>query len=249
MFAKSVIDCDLFIDMPQSARLLYYDLSMRADDDGFITPQKIIRMTGASKDDLSILIAKKFVIPFDSGVVVIRHWKVHNYIRKDTYAETEYREEKNTLHLNERNVYEENPVDGMSTSRGRAVDTGKDRLGKDSLGYTQKENYIKEKVDDVEGKEVTTSKRFVKPTLSEAQAYADEKGYAFSVEQWISYYESNGWKVGKNPMKSWKASMNYWNTNNGNNGRVQGRKEEEVDHGYNPLVDRIDNDEEGNPWQ
>ena len=247
MFAKSVIDCDLFIDMPQSARLLYYDLSMRADDDGFITPQKVIRMTGASKDDLSILIAKKFVIPFDSGVVVIRHWKVHNYIRKDTYAETEYREERNALHLNERNVYEENPVNVSSTCRQRAVDTGKDRLGKDRLGYSQKEN-TKEKVEDVECREVNTSKRFSKPTLEEAQAYADEKGYRFSVEQWFAYYESNGWKVGKNPMKSWKASMSYWNGNSYNS--AQGKKEEEeVDHGYNPLIDRIDNDEEGNPWQ
>ncbi len=90
---------------------------------------------------------------------------------------------------------------------------------------------------------------FSKPTLEEAQAYADEKGYRFSVEQWFAYYESNGWKVGKNPMKSWKASMSYWNGNNSDN-RAQGKKvEEEVDHGYNPLIDRIDNDEEGNPWQ
>ena len=131
-----------------------------------------------------------------------------------------------------------------------SVATGKVRLGKDRLGYTQKENYVKEKVNDVEAKEVPASKRFVKPALSEAQAYADEKGYAFSVEQWFSYYESNGWKVGKNPMKSWKASMSYWNGNNDNsNGRQQGRKEDDVDHGMNPLIHRIDNDEEGNPWQ
>lgn len=249
MFAKSVIDCDLFIDMPQSARLLYYDLSMRADDDGFITPQKIIRMTGASKDDLSILIAKKFVIPFDSGVVVIRHWRINNYLRNDRYTETSYTEEKAQLTLGNTKEYELRYTNGTPKDIP-SVAAGKVRLGKDRLGYIQKENYIKEKVDDVEVKEVPTSKRFVKPTLSEAQAYADEKGYSFSVEQWFSYYESNGWKVGKNPMKSWKASMSYWNTNNGSsNGRQQARQQEEVDHGYNPLVDRIDNYEEGNPWQ
>lgn len=241
MFAKSVIDCDLFIDMPQSARLLYYDLSMRADDDGFITPQKVIRMTGASKDDLSILIAKKFVIPFDSGVVVIRHWRINNYPQSDRYKETSYVDEKSQLIVDRKKEYEL-----MDTKCIQDVSTGKDRLGKDRLGYSQKEN-TKEKVEDVECREVNTSKRFTKPTLEEAQAYADEKGYRFSVEQWFAYYESNGWKVGKNPMKSWKASMSYWNGNSYNS--AQGRKEEEVDHGYNPLIDRIDNDEEGNLWQ
>ena len=85
MFAKTIIDSDSFLDMPVSARLLYYDLGMRADDDGFVnSPKKIMKMIGATQDDLSILILKKFIIPFESGVVVIKHWKIHNYIRKDT---------------------------------------------------------------------------------------------------------------------------------------------------------------------
>lgn len=79
MFAKSIIDSDTFMDMPTSSRLLYFDLSMRADDDGFVnSPKKIMRMTGASQDDLKMLIAKSFIIPFESGVVVIKHWKIHN---------------------------------------------------------------------------------------------------------------------------------------------------------------------------
>ena len=82
MFAKTIIDSDAFIDMPVTARLLYYDLAMRADDDGFVnSPKKIMRMIGASQDDLSILIVKKFILPFDNGVVVIKHWRIHNYIR------------------------------------------------------------------------------------------------------------------------------------------------------------------------
>ena len=106
MFAKTIIDSDAFLDMPTSARLLYYDLSMRADDDGFInSPKKIIRMTGASDDDLKVLIAKKFVIPFESGIVVIKHWKIHNYIAKDRYTETKYKEEKAMLQLDENNAY------------------------------------------------------------------------------------------------------------------------------------------------
>lgn len=106
MFAKTIIDSDAFLDMPTSARLLYYDLSMRADDDGFInSPKKIIRMTGASDDDLKVLIVKKFVIPFENGVVVIKHWLIHNYIRKDTYSETPYKEEKAKLIVDENKSY------------------------------------------------------------------------------------------------------------------------------------------------
>lgn len=139
MFAKTIIDSDAFIDMPTTARLLYYDLSMRADDDGFVnSPKKISRMTGASDDDLRILAMKKFIIPFESGVVVIKHWKIHNYIRKDTYRETKYKDEKATLRLDENNAY---------TNRLLLVDdpSTQDRLGKDRLGKERLEE--EEKAD------------------------------------------------------------------------------------------------------
>ena len=98
MFAKKIIDSDAFLDMPVTARLLYYDLGMRADDDGFVdNPKKIMRDSGASQDDLRILALKKFIIPFDSGVVVIRHWRIHNYIQKDRYTPTDHTEEKARL--------------------------------------------------------------------------------------------------------------------------------------------------------
>lgn len=106
MFAKSIIDSDSFVDMPTSSRLLYYDLSMRADDDGFVnSPKKIMRMTGASDDDLKLLVAKKFLIPFESGVVVIKHWKIHNYIRNDRYKGTIHLEEKALLSTTENKEY------------------------------------------------------------------------------------------------------------------------------------------------
>ncbi len=106
MFSKAIIDSDAFLDMPTSTRLLYFDLSMRADDDGFVNgPKKIIRMTGASDDDLRILIAKNFIIPFDSGVIVIKHWKINNYIKKDRYKETIYKNEKAMLSENQNKEY------------------------------------------------------------------------------------------------------------------------------------------------
>jgi len=98
MFAKTIIDSDAFLDMPLSTQSLYFHLSMRADDDGFINnPRKIQRMIGATDDDLKLLIAKNFIITFESGVVVIKHWKIHNYIQKDRYKKTVYLEEKKRL--------------------------------------------------------------------------------------------------------------------------------------------------------
>lgn len=141
MFAKTIIDSDAFIDMPVTARLLYYDLAMRADDDGFVnSPKKIMRMIGSSLDDLNILVMRKFIIPFDNGIVVIKHWRIHNYIRQDTYSETKYKEQKALLELDENKSYRLIGGD-PSTDRGRIVDEpwtqvrlGKDSIGKDSIG-------------------------------------------------------------------------------------------------------------------
>lgn len=107
MFAKSVIDTDKFIELPASARLLYFDLGMRADDDGFVSnPKRIIRMTGGNETDLYNLIENGFLIPFDSGVIVVTHWKLHNYIQKDRYRETIYLNEKSQLKVSENKSYE-----------------------------------------------------------------------------------------------------------------------------------------------
>lgn len=141
MFAKTIIDSDAFIDMPVTARLLYYDLAMRADDDGFVnSPKKIMRMIGASQDDLSILILRKFIIPFESGVVVIKHWRIHNYIQKDRYHPSKYEDEKSMLSVQENGAYALNDVSEVDTTCIQPVskmDTqfrlGKVRLGKDRL--------------------------------------------------------------------------------------------------------------------
>ncbi|EMW6076442.1 TPA: replisome organizer [Enterococcus faecium] len=98
MFAKTIIDSDAFLDMPLSTQALYFHLSMRADDDGFINnPKKIQRMVGCGDDDLKLLMAKRFILVFESGVIVIKHWKIHNYIRNDRYKPTLYQDEKALL--------------------------------------------------------------------------------------------------------------------------------------------------------
>ena len=133
MFAKTIIDSDAFIEMPMSARLLYYDLGMRADDDGFVnSPKKIMRMIGASSDDMNILIMRKFIIPFDSGVVVIKHWRINNYLRSDRYTETQYVKEKEQLTLDDKGKYHLGIPHGIPHGIP-TVSTGKDSIGKDSI--------------------------------------------------------------------------------------------------------------------
>lgn len=107
MFSQKIVASDAFIDMPVSARELYFQLGMYADDDGFINPKKVIRMIGSSEDDLKLLIIKRFVLPFENGVVVIKHWKINNLIRKDFYEETIYLEQKKMLTLKQNKAYTE----------------------------------------------------------------------------------------------------------------------------------------------
>ena len=106
MFTQKIIDSDAFLDMPLSTQSLYFHLNMRADDDGFVNnPKKIVRMIGASEDDFKVLLAKNFVMQFDSGIIVVKHWKLHNYIQKDRYKPTVYTEERALLELKDNGVY------------------------------------------------------------------------------------------------------------------------------------------------
>lgn len=135
MFSKTIVDSDAFLDMPQTTQLLYFHLSMRADDDGFINnPRSIMRNVKCSEDDMKILAVKKFIIPFESGIVVIKHWKIHNYIAKDRYHETKYKEEKSLLTLDENNSYTLDK-DNSYTECIQVVDEmdTQVRLGKDSI--------------------------------------------------------------------------------------------------------------------
>ena len=106
MFSLSVVDTDNFLEMPISSRLLYYELGMRADDDGFVDNwKKIMLFTGLKDDDMKVLISKQFIIPFENGIIVIRHWRMNNYLQKDRTKPTIYQEELNKLSIDKNNVY------------------------------------------------------------------------------------------------------------------------------------------------
>lgn len=197
MFAKTIIDSDAFLDMPLSTQALYFHLSMRADDDGFINnPKKIQRMVGASEDDLRLLIAKNFLIPFESGVVVIKHWKIHNYIQKDRYNPTVYEEEKSLLREKPNKAY----TLAMDTPCIQDVSKPETqvRLGNSKVSL------------ELEAEREGRAKRFTPPTLDEVKAYVRERGNKIDPEKFRAYYESNGWKVGKVGMKNWKAAVVNW---------------------------------------
>lgn len=143
IFSKTIIDTDAFLEMPATTQNLYFHLNMHADDDGFIgNPKRIGRMIGASDDDFKILIAKKFIIVFESGVIVIKHWRIHNTLSKMRYKETSYLDEKSQLLIKENNAYsldEGKPLDdsklvemGKRQVR-RTVDEQETNLSKDKL--------------------------------------------------------------------------------------------------------------------
>ena len=205
MFAKTIIDSDAFLDMPLSAQALYFHLSMRADDDGFINnPKKIQRMVGASDDDCKLLLMKRFLIAFESGVVVIKHWKIHNYIRNDRYKPTIYQEELRSLTEKDNKSYTDClplgiPNDNQMDTQYRL---GKDSIGEDSIGEDIAPN--SDELDEPK------RKRFVPPTIDEVKAYCRERQNGVDAERFIDYYTSNGWLVGKNKMKDWKAAVRTW---------------------------------------
>lgn len=112
MLAKQIVDSDAFLDMPLSTQAYYFHLNIRADDDGFINnPKKIMRLIGANQNDYDLLVAKNFIIEFEAGVVVIKHWRIHNYIQKDRYKPTVYQDQFALLTIKKNKSYTLKPLD------------------------------------------------------------------------------------------------------------------------------------------
>ncbi|MBQ1294677.1 MAG: hypothetical protein IIY21_11600 [Clostridiales bacterium] len=217
MFSKKIVESDAFLDMPLSSQALYFHLCMGADDDGFLNaPKRIMRMLGCTKGDLEILARNRFILFFDSGIVVIKHWRINNNIQKDRYKPTQYIEEMSQLTLKENNAYTWiNPQISMLCD---TVDTDciQDGYTLDPQISIDKNRLDKSSIDKKRG-------GFAKPTLEEIKAYVIDKGYHFDPEAFFSYYESNGWKVGKNPMKSWQSACITWEKR-GNNSAPKSKK-------------------------
>lgn len=208
MFSLSVVDTDKFLEMPISARLLYYELGMRADDDGFVSNwKKILLFTGLKEDDLKILIMKNFIIPFESGVIVIRHWRMNNYLQNDRTKPTIYQEELKELNLDNNNVY------NLYTDCIHSID--KNSIDKNSIDiYTYDD--VKKIGNLVENKKAKcptdkTNKKFVPPTLEEIENYCKEKNYNIDTQFFYEYFTEGNWVDSKgNKVKNWKQKIITW---------------------------------------
>lgn len=213
MFAKTIIDSDAFLDMPQSTQLLYFHLAMRADDDGFINnPKSIVRNVKCNEDDLKILAMKKFIIPFESGIVVIKHWKIHNYIRVDRYKETKYKEEKSRLMLDENKAYSVGiPSDNQMDTQVRL---GKDRLNNNNILITEKA----EKKTRISYQQIVDKYNKICKSLPKVMKLSDTRRKAinarldkFSLEEIISVFEKAEQSIflkGANN-RNWKADFDW----------------------------------------
>lgn len=184
MFSLSVVDTDQFLEMPLSSRLLYYELGMRADDDGFVANwKKILAFTGLKEDDLKVLIAKKYIIPFDTGVIVIRHWRMNNYLQNDRTKPTIYQDELKKLDVDTNNVYT------MYTDCIHSID--KNSIDKNRL---------------VESKEKNSP-----PTLEEIKNYCLERNNNVDYQKFYDFYSVGNWKDSKgNKIKNWKQKVITW---------------------------------------
>lgn len=199
MFAKTIVLSDAFLDMPLSARCLYFTLGMFADDDGFVnSPKGIMRQCGASEDDIKILMSKKFLLAFESGVIVIKHWRINNYLRNDRYQETKYLEEKSELSYDENGAY----TFGIPNSGIPSI--GKDSIDKYSI-YKEKEI----------SKDISKKKNFIPPSIEEVKEYLLSVGSKVDAEAFVAFYESKDWMIGKNKMKNWKSAIVTWEKRNG----------------------------------
>lgn len=208
MFALDVIDTDRFCEMPVSARLLYYELGMRGDDEGFVqNPKRIMLTTGTTADDLKILAAKGYVILFDSGVLVITHWRQNNFIQKDRFHETTCLAEKAQIQTTDSKIYELLPSGNKLDTP--CILTVSDLEAQIRLDKTRKEEKAR----------APSSRRFTPPSVDEVAAYCRERGNGVDAQRFVDFYASKGWKVGSSGMRDWRAAVRNWerqdNTKNG----------------------------------
>lgn len=205
MFSLSVIDTDRFLDMSASAQALYFHLGMHGDDDGFVSaPRKIARAAGCNDDDLRLLIAKDFVIPFESGVVVITDWNINNTLKNDRYRETVYLQEKSKLRLDGNGKY----------SLGSNLDPTWNQSGTNlepQPNVTQPNVTQPSVVESGSGADKPPRSRFVPPSVEEVKAYCEERNSNVDPHAFWDFYTANGWKQARGKsIVDWRAAVRTW---------------------------------------
>lgn len=235
MFAKSVIGSARFLRMPATSRLLYYDLGMEADDDGCVEAFSVMRKTGSTEDDLRVLASKGFVRVLNEDLVsYIQDWNTNNQIRKDRYHSGVY---KHLIDSSCKVMIEcGNQVATMCQPHDNQMAT-EVRLGKCSVDKVSVgEDSVGEDVPDINVGHKPT-KRFTPPAVDEVRAYCQGRQNGIDPQRFVDYYTSNGWMVGKNKMKDWKAAVRTWEQKDGSKGRSATRPKNS-----NPFLDMLEED-------
>ena len=202
MFSLAVTDTDKFLDMSASAQALYFHLGMHGDDDGFVaSPKKIARGVGCNDDDLRLLASKGYIIPFESGVIVIVDWNINNTLKNDRYHETIFAAERALV---------------SEDSAGRWVLGSSMVPERKQLGSSlEPEHNITKLNRTKQNKEKTADKppraaRFTPPSVEEVRVYCAERKNSVDAERFVDFYASKGWLVGKSKMKDWRAAVRSW---------------------------------------
>lgn len=201
MFTKKITDDDRFITLPSSAQALYLHLSMSADDDGFCNQVSASMFKShATTADLEMLLERKYLYQFDDGVIVIKHWRMANALRKDRYTPTAFQEDLAKLNLDENGAYtlsEESGCHLVATCLPQV------KLSKDKL-------INKEKINK---RESVPERKIIPPTVDMVKAYCESRNNNVDAETFCNFYESKGWYVGKNKMKDWQSAVRTWEKN------------------------------------
>ena len=235
MMAKSIIKSDQFLEMPMSSQLLYFHLLLDADDDGFINaPKSIMRVIGAKDDDMRVLQAKGYTIPFDSGVIVIKHWRIHNSLRKDRYnPNPQLENERKQLIINDKKEYE--LATTWQPTGNQLATNGYHSIGKDSIG--------KDSVYSGCDKSQPTRTHFTPPTLEEVKAYCIERNNNIDAEYFMDFQEARGWVLSNGKkMKDWKATIRTWERNNYNRNHVNKNSKDNAINVVNNLMSKLGGD-------
>lgn len=212
MFSKMITESDAFLDLPLSTQALYFHLCMYADDDGFLSGyRKIMRMVGASQNEYDILLAKRFLLEFDDGIVLIKHWLMHNYLRKDRYTPSVYTTEKSMVFIKANKSYTLDEYKGIP-----AIECSKKPVGIPS-GAPDGIPVVDVDKSSIDKSSKEKSKRFKPPTSDEVHTYCKERNNNVNAESFVDFYASKGWMVGKNKMKDWKAAVRQWERRDGGN--------------------------------
>lgn len=208
MFSKEITNTDRFQSLKISAQALYFHLGINADDDGFTgNSRSIMKCIGATTKDLKILVENGYLIPFDDGVYLITDWHINNYIRPDRHKPTIYPDYYDMVSYENSGRYVMCPTVGIPM-----VDPDKKSIDQGSTEENRSEGMTPGQ---------RSTRRFCPPSVSEVKTYCLENGYTVDPERFIDYYDANGWKVGRNPMKDWRAAVRVWakNEKSGGSGR------------------------------